>query len=432
MELLIILGLIMLNGVFALSEMAIVSVRKSRLEDRANAGDARANLALELANNPETVLSTVQIGITLVGIFAGAFGGSTLVNPLSEILLSIAPSLGSSASIISVGLVVGITTYLSLVIGELVPKQLALQNAEAISLWMARPLIGLSKLVAPLVWILNQSTRAVIRLLGITESEQAIVTENEIITLVRQGVDVGLFDDSEENLVRNVMNLDEQKIASFITPRIDIVTIPQDMSNQDIRQLLIEHPFSTYPVVLDGFDNVQGIVRGKHMLPHLIKGEDVPLREIMHQPLFIPENISASLLLEKFKLSGIHTAIVIDEYGVPIGLVRLHDLIEQIVGEVDGGEFDNSTDPNIVKRADGSYYLDGLLPLPQLAGLFEGFAIPDDESGQYETLAGFIMTRLQRIPKVADHFDYDNLRFEIVDMDGKHIDKVMVKQILDA
>lgn len=426
MEFLIIVGLMILNGILALSEMAIVSVRVSSLQARVDDGNKRAAMALHIATHPETALSTIQIGITLVGILAGAFGGATLVDPLSDTLITLFPALDGAVETISVALVVALTTYLSLVIGELVPKQLALQNAEAITLLVARPLDLLSKVVAPLVWILNVSTKTVIRLMGITPSQQEDVTEGEIIALIRQGVNVGVFDDSEEELVRNVMNLDEQRIASFITPRIDIVPILQDSTNDDIRDILVEHPFTTYPVVIDDLDSIQGIVRSKDIMPYLIQNEPIPLDQIMLQPLFVPENVSASRLLEQFKTSGIHTAIVIDEYGSHIGLIRLHDIIEQIVGEVDGGTYDESTDPNIVERNDGSYYIDGLLPLPQLIGLFDTLKLPDDEMGHYETVAGFIMERLQRIPEVADRFEYEGLHFEIVDMDGKHIDKVLV------
>ena len=429
MELVIIIGLMMFNGVFALSEMAFVSVRKSRLQVRADKGDKRAILTLELANHPEKILSTIQIGITLIGILAGAFGGSTLVDPLSEMLRTRIPALESSAEAISVALVVGLTTYLSLVIGELVPKQLALQNAEAIALFMAYPLHTLSKLISPLVRILSFSTTTVIRIMGITPSQQETITQGEIISLVRKGVDVGIFDTAEENLVRNVMGLDQQRIASFVTPRIDIVTIRQSATNDEIREILAKHPFSTYPVVINDFDSVQGIVPSKTIVPYLIQNRPVPLDDLMLQPLFAPENISASRLLEQFKSSGIHTAIVIDEYGSHIGLIRLHDIMEQIVGEVDGGEFDIDTDPDIVMREDGSYYVDGLLPLTQLTGLFDGFSIPQDEIGHYETLAGFIMERLQRVPSVADHFEYQGLHFEVVDMDGMHIDKVLVKAL---
>jgi len=430
MELVIIIGLMILNGVFALSEMAIVSVRKSRLQARADEGDKRAILALDLANHPEKILSTIQIGITLIGILAGAFGGSAWVEPLSDMLRTWIPALGSSADILSVTLVVGLTTYLSLVIGELVPKQLALQHAETISLVMARPLELLSTLVSPLVWILSISTKAAIRLLGITASQQEIITEGEIIALIRKGVDVGVFDTAEEELVRNVMSLDEQRIASFVTPRIDIVAIRHDATNDEIRDILIKHPFTTYPVIVDDFDTVQGIVRGKQIVPYLIQNQPIPIDKLMLQPLFAPQNISASRLLEQFKTSGIHTAIVIDEYGSHIGLIRLHDIIEQIVGEVDGGEFDTYSEPNIVEREDGSYYVDGLLPLPQLIGLLDNFSMPDDDIVRYDTLAGFIMEQLQRVPSVADHFIYDDIHFEIVDMDGLHIDKVLVK-VLD-
>lgn len=424
MELLIIIGLMMLNGVFALSEMAIVSVRKSRLQVRADEGDKRAILTLELANHPEKILSTIQIGITLIGILAGAFGGAAWVDPLSETLLRLLPALGSSVEIISIALVVGLTTYLSLVIGELVPKQLALQNAEAIALVVARPLHMLSKLISPLVLILSMSTQMVIRVIGITPSQQDIITQGEIISLVRKGVDVGVFDTGEEDLVRNVMGLDQQRIASFVTPRIDIVTIRQVATNDEIRDILVQFPFTTYPIVVSDFNTVQGIVRGKSIVPYLIQNQPVPLDKLMLQPLFVPENISASRLLKQFKSSGIHTAIVIDEYGSHIGLIRLHDLIEQIVGEID-----SDSDPDIVMRDDGSYYVDGLLPLTQLMSLLDGFSIPIDDIGHYDTLAGFIMDRLQRVPSVADHFEYDGLRFEIVDMDGKHIDKVLITSL---
>lgn len=432
MEIFIIIGLMILNGIFALSEMAIVSVRQSSLQAQADAGDQRAVLALDMTNHPEKALSTIQIGITLVGIMAGAYGGATLVSPLSETLNTLLSLPTAVINTLSAVLVVGVTTYLSLVIGELVPKQLALQNAEMITLNVARPLHILSRIIAPLVWILTLSTNTVIRLLGIQPSEQGDVTQGEIIALIRQGVDGGVFDDAEEALVRNVMNLDEQRIASFITPRIDIITIRQDATNDDIRDIFVEHPFTTYPVVIDDFDSIQGIARSKTIMPYLIQNQAVPLDKIMLQPLFVPASVSASRLLEQFKTSGIHTAIVIDEYGSNIGLIRLHDIIEQIVGEVDGGQFDKHNDRNIVKRADGTYYIDGLLPLSQLAGLFDSFIVPDDELGLYDTLAGFIMERLQRIPQVADSFEYEGLQFEIVDMDGNHIDKVLVKPSVES
>lgn len=430
MELLIIVGLIVVNGVFALSEMALVSARKARLTAEAEDGNPRARLALDLANRPEKVLSTVQIGITLVGIFAGAFGGSTLVRPLSTTIANAIPALASSAEAISVAIVVGLTTYLSLVIGELVPKQLALKNAETISMFMARPLNWLSNLFAPLVAILNLSTNAVIRVLGIDRSEQETVTEGEIMSLIRRGIDVGVFDDAEESMVRNVMNLDEQRIGSFVTPRIDIMSLNINDSRDTIKQVLSEYPFTTYPVIEHDFDNILGIVRSKDLLVHLLAEErdHPPLHDLMLQPLFVPETVTAARLLEQFKESGIHTAIVIDEYGSHTGLIRLHDIIEQIVGDVDGGEFDDE-EPDIVERDDGSYLIDGLLPMTQFSGLFDKFRVPSDEAGRYETLAGFIMERLERVPSVADSFEFQGLRFEVVDMDSRHIDKVLVTKV---
>lgn len=428
MELLIILGLMVLNGLFALSEMAIVAVNKARLQLAAESGNHRAQTALQLSNNPEKVLSTVQIGITLIGIFAGAFGGSTLTRPLGKFLSETIPSLAESAEAIAVAFIVSLTTYLSLVIGELVPKQLALKNAEAVSILMARPLILLSQLVAPLVYLLNASTNAVIRLMRIKPTTQETITEAEIISLIRQGIHIGIFDSAEESMVRNVMNLDERRIASFITPRIDIVSIDVQDSIETIRQILIDYPHSTFPVVEGDLDNIKGYVRSKNIVTHLLKDQFLSLSDLMVQPLFVPENINTSQLLAQFKQTGIHTAIVFNEYGSNIGLIRLHDIIEQIVGEVDGGEFD-TVDPDIVERSDGSHLIDGLLPLYQLSNLYNDFQIPDDEIGRYDTLAGFIMERLERIPREADNFQYEGLQFEVVDMDGNHIDKVLIKRV---
>lgn len=426
MEVLIIVLLMVVNGVFALTEMALVSARKSRLQTRADDGDAGAKLALDLAENPARALSTIQIGITLVGIFAGAFGGSAIVGPLSENIAERVPSLADSAEAIAVGLVVGMTTYLSLVVGELVPKKIALQNAESIAATMARPLLWLSRLVRPLVWVLETSTTFIIRLLRIRPTEDDVITQSEIIALVRQGVDVGVFDEDEEDMVRNVMHLDEQRIGSFVTPRIDIVTISLDMSIGAIRQILTQTPFTTYPVVDSDFDSVRGIVGTKSLIPYLISGESIPLTDMMVQPLFVPENMTAANLLTQFKQSGIHTAIVIDEYGSHIGLIRLHDIMEQIVGEVDGGEFDEN-EADITRRADGSYLIDGLVAVEKLETLYEGFHLPEDERGRYATLAGFIMERLGRVPVTADTFAFGGLVFEVVDMDGAHMDKVLVK-----
>lgn len=427
MELVILLALILLNGVFAMSEMAIVSARRGRLQADAEEGDQRAITALDISADPTRFLSTVQIGITLIGILAGAFGGSTLAGPIADFIREIVPSLSSSADAIGVAAVVALTTYLSLVIGELVPKQLALRYPETLSKLIAQPMQLLSKITTPLVWFLTGSTNLLVRLLGVPTSEDSTITEAEILSLVREGIGAGIFEKNEEAMVEGVMRLDDQPVASALTPRNDIIWLDVDASEEDIRRILSTYAYSVYPVAKEDVDEVVGIVRSKDLLVQLLHDTPFNLEKIMMSPLIIPETVPISDVFTRFKQTGMHTAIVLDEYGGVAGLVRMHDLIEQIVGDLDGGPF-ATEEAEAVQRDDGSWLLNGQIRLQELAHIFPRFKVPEDEESDYHTLAGFIMARTGSVPAAADHITYDNLHFEIVDMDGVRIDKVLVTE----
>lgn len=428
-ELLIILALIVLNGVFAMSEMAIVSARRARLQAMAEEGDEAAQRALELAESPNRFLSTVQIGITLIGILAGAFGGASLSESLAVWLSTSFPILADIARALSTALVVGFTTYLSLVIGELVPKRLALQNAEAIAVVVVRPMSLLSTLATPIVWLLGKSTSLVLTLLGVRENNNSSVTEGEVLSLVREGTTSGVFEASEQDMVEAVFRLDEQRIGGLITPRANIIWLDLNDTPEAIHATIINNVYSSYPVCEGTIDQVVGIVRLKDIIPSILKHETLDLRALMHQPLYVPENVSASDVLQRFKTSGIHAALILSEFGDISGMVTLNDLMEEIVGEIEDIG-DEDADREAVQRSDGSWLFDGLLPIYRLEGYFPLCKFPDKDERDYETLAGFILSELHRIPQIADAFEWQGLWFEVVDMDGKRIDKVLVKRLV--
>lgn len=427
MELLILLGLILLNGIFAMSEMAIVSARRTRLETLAAENKNGAQTALDLAAEPDRFLSTIQIGITLIGVMSGAFGGAAVAGDLANTLVQINPDFANFAQPLSLALVVGLTTYLSLVIGELVPKRIALSNPENIASLIARPMQRLSTLTGPLVTLLSASTGLVVSLLGIRQTEEPSITDKEVLAIIRQGAAQGIFAEDEESFVQGVMRLDEQRVGSVVTPRTEVIYFNVDDSEDTIRQKIRESTFSAYPVAQDSIDRVIGMVRTKDLLAQIIREGSIDLKAIMLQPLFMPESVSVADVLQQFKSTGIHTALVVGEYGGIEGLVRMHDIIEQIFGELDGGVFDDQ-EPDVVQREDGSWLLDGQLSLLRMEELFPEFQIPEREAGNYETLAGFVMARLGRVPQPADHFDYSNLYFEVMDMDDIRIDKMLVRE----
>jgi putative hemolysin len=422
-EIAVIVLLLIANGVFSMSEMAIISARKARLKQRADRGDGGAQAALRLSESPDEFLATVQVGITLVGILAGAFGGATISEELIPILQQIRviePYAGS----VAFALVVLAITYLSLVIGELVPKRLALNHPEGIARAMARPMQWLSKLSSPAVWLLGVSTNAVMRLLSIRPSAEPLITEEEIRILVRQGAQTGVLEEAERHMVENIFHLGDLRVRSLMTPRRAVVWLEINDSPETIRRKLKESERSRYPVCQGNLDNVLGIVRAKDLLAEKLGDQPLDLKAVLRRTLFVPETMPALRALEQFKQAGNHIAIVLDEHGGTLGLVTHHDILEAIAGDIE--PVTEPEDLPAVQREDGSWLLDGALPVHEFKEILELRNLPGEDHGQYHTLGGFIMFTLGRIPAVSDHFEYGGMRFEVLDMDRHRIDKVLV------
>jgi putative hemolysin len=396
------------------------------LKQRADRGDGGAQAALRLSESPDEFLATVQIGITLVGILAGALGGATMAEELVPLLQRI-PAIAPYADSIAFALVVLAITYLSLVIGELVPKRLALNHPESIARAVARPMQWLSKLSLPAVWLLSVSTNAVMRLLGIRPSAEPQVTEEELRILIRQGAQSGVLEEAERRMVENIFHLGDLRVRSLMTPRPDIVWLEINDSPETIRRKLKESGLSRYPVCQDSLDNVLGIVRAKDLLAEMLAGRPLDLKSALRRPLFVPEMMPALRALEQFKKSGSHIAVVIDEHGGTQGLVTHHDILEAIAGEIEPTT--ESEDLSAVRREDGSWLLDGALPVHEFKEILGLRKLPGEDRGEYHTLGGFIMFMLGRIPAVSDHFEYGGRRFEVVDMDSHRIDKVLVSAL---
>lgn len=426
-EILLIFLLVIANGVFAMSEMAVVSSRKARLQQFANAGDAKALSALELANAPDRFLSTVQIGITLVGILAGAFGGATIASQIAA-YIAVVPALAPYSSALGLAAVVAAITYLSLIFGELVPKRLALNNPERIASFVARPMNLLSKFASPFVWFLSFSSETVFNLFRIKPSNEPPVTEEEIKVLIAQGTQAGVFEETEQDMVESVFRLGDRRVKALMTPRLDIEWLDVNSAAEEIRQAMRESLYSRFPVCDGSIDEVIGVVKAKDFL--VLEDENASLRSVLKQPLFVPETRTALQTLELFKRAHTHIALIIDEYGAVEGLVTTNDVLEAIVGDIALPA--NQSEMYAVRREDGSWLLDGALPVDDFKEIFSVTKLAGEEKGAYHTLAGFIMMQLGRIPKVAEYFEWNNLRFEIVDMDGNRVDKVLVSNIDQA
>jgi putative hemolysin len=422
-EILIILVLVIANGVFSMSEMAIVSARKVRLQQLANQGDVKARAALKLAESPNQFLSTVQVGITLIGILTGAFGGATIAEKLA-IYVGRVPFLAPYSEPISFGIIVLIITYLSLIVGELVPKRLALNNPERIASIVAIPMRALSAIASPMVYLLSASTDLILRLLGITASTEPQVTEEEIKILIEQGTEAGTFEEAEQDMVERVFRLGDRQVSYLMTPRPDIVWLDLDDSAEENRQKMFDNAYSRYPVCQAGLDNVLGVIPVTDLLARSFRGEPLDLTVGLRQPVFVPESTRGLKVLELFKQTITHMALVVDEYGVIQGLVTLNDIMSEIVGDVPS--IDGQDQPQAVQREDGSWLLDGMLPVEEFLELFGMEEWESEERGSYQTLGGFVITHLGRIPAAADHFEWQSMRIEVMDMDGNRVDKVLV------
>ncbi len=427
-EILILVLLIAANGVFAMSEMAIVSARKARLQQAADEGDGGARAALALAEAPNIFLSTVQIGITLIGILAGAFGGATLANRIAAAAGRIG-WLAPYANEIGIGAMVLLITYLSLVMGELAPKRLALSRAETIAARVARPMYVLSQLTAPAVRVLSASTDLLLRAIGARPSSEPPVTEEEIKIMIAQGTAVGVFEEAEKDLVTGVFRLAERRVSTLMTPRPEIVWFDIDEPPQEIWRRMAASGHSAFPIYEGAMDNVVGIVNAKDLWARAVAGQPIDLRQALIPPLFVPESMAALRVLELLRETRRHLALVIDEFGSIQGLVTLFDILEAIVGEIpSAAPWD---EPEIVQREDGSWLLDGALPVDEMRELFDLDRLPEQERGAYETVGGFVMMMLGRIPTAGDRFEWGGLCFEVVDMDRLRVDKVLVTRAKD-
>lgn len=425
-EIIFVLILIIANGIFSGSEIAVISARKVRLEQLVSRGNVNARVALKLANAPNNFLSTVQVGITLIGVLSGAVAGATIAERLSVFFAGI-PILEPYREGISVGIVVGIITYLSLVIGELVPKRIALGNPEQIACSVAKPMQFLSRLTAPLVYLLSLSTDLILKLLGIQASEEPSVTEEEIKVLIRQGAKSGMFEESEHEIVERVFRLGDRSIKSLMTPRTEIVWLDIESPLAENLKEIIDSAYSRFPVGQGSLDQCIGILRGSSLLAARLSSPEVDIQAFIQPPLYIAESTRALKVLEQFKQTGMHIALVADEYGGIEGLVTLNDLMTAIVGDFTSAE--DQDEPMAIQREDGSWLLDGLLSIDELREIFSDDLLPDIQTYEYHTLGGFMMHSLMHIPRSSEYFEWGGLRFEVVDMDGIRVDKVLVTSL---
>lgn len=423
LELLLILLLVTANGVFALSEIALVSARRARLQQRAEQGDPGAQAALDLAREPTRFLSTVQIGITLVGILAGAFGGATLAEALAEQLARV-PALAPYAEALALAAVVVLVTYLSLVIGELAPKRLALNNPEQVAARVARPMAALSRLASPLVRALSVSTDVLLALLRVRPATDPPVSAEEIKILIEQGATSGVFEPTEQDIVESALFIGERRVGAAMTPRIDIEWVDLDRPLEAIRDQVLNSSHSYFPASRGSLDDVSAVLRGRDLLAQLVQGEPLDWAALLREPLFVPESQTVLDLVQLLKQTGQPLALIIDEYGGLQGMLTPTDLLEALIGEIQ--QPGQAPEPEAVQREDGSWLLDGRLQVSKLKELLGLRELPQEGEAGYDTLGGFVMVVLGEIPSVGQQFEHAGQTFAIVDMDGHRVDRVLV------
>lgn len=424
-EILIILLLIIARGILAMSETALVKASKSQLLDWANKGDTKARAALELADAPRQFLSAIQVGVTILVILAGAYGARTVSKRLAAYLGSF-PALEPYSQVVALGVVVIAIAYLFLLMGELVPKRFALSDPERIAAAVAGPIRVFCAIAAPAASLLTSSIVGLFRLFGKALEQHPPVTEEEIRALVQKGTEAGVFEESEQEMVEAVFRLGDQSVRGLMTPRNQIIWFDLSDSPEEIRTKLTESGHSRFPVSTENLDNVVGVTQAKDLLAGLLTGQPINLKASVQQPLFVPRSMSALSVLESFKQSGQHIALVVDEYGGIEGLLTHHDILKAIAAEIPSGG--KAAQPKAVKRDDGSWLLDGMLSVDEFKEIFNLESLPGEKRDAYQTLGGFIFTQMGRVPSESDTFEWGELRFEIVDMDGKRIDKVLVKK----
>jgi len=428
MEILFLIALILLNGVFAMSEIALVTARRARLARLAEDGDGAAAVALELHEEPTRFLSTIQIGITSIGILNGIVGEAVLADPFGLWLHGLGMG-EETSSIVATALVVVLITYVSIVIGELVPKRIAQFNPEGIGRLVARPMRFLALLTRPFVKLLSLSTDTLLRLLGQREQPGQIVTEEEIHAMIEEGSEAGVIEEQEREMVRNVFRLDDRQIGSLMIPRADIVYLDVDRPIEENMHWIASSDHSRFPVCRGGLHDVLGVVNTKQLLTQKIKGGEANLSAHLQPAVFVPETLNGMDLLEHFRASDTHMVLVVDEYGEVQGLVSLQDVLEAVTGEFKPR---NQEDAWAVRRGDGSWLLDGLIPIPELKDRLEWKTVPEEEKSRYHTLSGLVMWLLGRLPHTGDKATWEGWELEVVDLDGKRVDKVLATRIPES
>jgi putative hemolysin len=416
-ELLMIFILILVNAVLAMSEAALVASRKARLQQQAGEGNKSSALAIKLIEDPNIFLSTIQIGITLIGVLAGAVGGATIAESLAVVLHNI-PYISEYSTSIALGIVVLSITILTIWLGELVPKRLGLNSPEKIAQVVAGPMLFLSVVFSPFIKLMSGATNFVLRIMGVNPSTDPPITEEELQVLIDQGTHAGVFEESEQDMVEGVFSLGDQRVYSLMTPRTEIVWLDINDTLEEIRQKVAECSYSRFPVRQDTLESIVGIVKSRDLLVASLFGNEIKLKEFVKPAFYIPETMFASRALEILKEKNTELLLVVDEFGGVQGLLTINDILEEIVGEMEGAE------PQATQRQDGSWLLDGMLEIDEFKEIFDLTSLPHEN--EYETLSGFVMTSLGRVPQSADHFEWHGLRFEVMDMDGRRVDKVLV------
>lgn len=423
MDVAILFALILLNGAFALSEIALVAARKTRLQPLAQEGDAGALAALRLHEGPTRFLSTIQIGITSIGILNGIVGEAALAPVLAGWLHARGLE-GRFVDYASTAAVVILITYFSIVLGELVPKRLAQLDPEAVARQVARPMELLARITQPFVALLAGSTRLVLRVLGLKDAQARPVTEEEIHALLVEGSESGAIEEEEHDMVRNVFRLDDRQIGSLMVPRREVVSLDVSLPWEENVKRIEESRHTRYPVVRGGLRDVVGVISARGLLRRCLRGQPPQWETDAQPPVFVPESLTGMELLQNFRASGVQLAFVVDEYGEVLGIVTLRDVLEAVTGEFRSGR---AEDQWAVMRDDGSWLLDGFMPIPELKDRLGLKALPEEE--RYHTVSGLLMMLLGRLPQTGDKTDWDGWRFEIVDMDAKRIDKVLASAL---
>ena len=427
MDVALLLFLILVNALFAMSEMALTTSRKARLAVMVEAGEPGAAAAQALHEDPTKFLSTVQIGITSIGVLNGIVGDAAFSQPLATWFHSALPVLGPrAAELTATAVVVVIITFLTIIFGELVPKRLGQMYPERVAVLVARPMDMLSSATRPFVWLLSACTEATLRLLGIRNAPSRSVTEEEIAASLEEGLDAGVIEAQEHQMVRNVFRLDERQIGSMMIPRTEITWLNQDAPLPELLQQMTTNGHSRYPVCRNGLDDVVGVIQAQDLLLPLSRGEMPDLAALMQAPVFVPETLSGMELLDQFRGTSAELVFVVDEYGAVQGVITVRDVLEAITGEFSPP---SAEDAWAVRRTDGSWLMDGLIPVPEMKDRLEIRELPEEDRGRYNTLAGMIMLLLGRLPNTTDVVEWDDWRFEVVDLDGKRVDKVLVSRI---